>query len=311
MRALAAERAASSTKGLATAHSDSARGRRPAVRKAAAVRSSCSAPGSRPVGASTSRSGWLPDTSSSASAAAPARSPFGLHPARCSRRASSAPRERSCTASVPDQLPAPGVSACQPNTLPVAPTWAATVATVQPPTSRPASGTAGCAGALLPLQVGALCVTAQLGAKRKTNSWHWAAAHQGESLLSIAGHVVATGRSGYRPAPNAPVDHRLASWSPRLRSRVSSGALARNSVSSRPAALSAGRSEPVSLAVLGKLQASPLRGWALALVRRAAHRRLAHRPRTSQSITSSQTGLQCCLVHIYPCYKAQQHITPS
>lgn len=161
--ALAAARAASSTSGLATAHSDSEPGSRPAARSAVAVRSSCSAPGSRPVGASTSRSGWLPDTSSSASAAAPARSPPGLHPARCSRRASSAARERSCVASVPDQLPAPGGSACQPNTVPVAPTWAATVATVQPPASRQASGTAGCAGALLPLHRGVLCVTARPG----------------------------------------------------------------------------------------------------------------------------------------------------
>ena len=123
--------------------------------------------------------------------------------------------------------------------------------------------------------------------------------------------MVATGRSGYTPAPNAPVAHRLASWSPRLRSRVSSGALTSTSLSRRPAALSGGCSEPVLLAVLRTLQASALRGWTLALVKPAAHRRLAHRPRTSQSITSSQNRLMCCLAYIFPCYKAQQHVTPS
>ena len=180
--------------------------------------------------------------------------------------------------------------------------------TVQPPASRPACGAAGCAGVLLALHRGVLCVTARPGNQALHKQLALGcSAHQGESLLSSAGHVVATGRSGYTPAPNAPVAHRLASWSPRLRSRVSSGALTSNSLSRRPAALSGGCSEPVLLAVLRTLQASTLRGWTLALVKRAAHRRLAHRPRTSQSITSSQNRLMCWLAYMFPCYKAHSN----
>ncbi len=112
-RAFAATRAARSVKGLATAHSDSARGSRPAARSAAAARSASSAPAARRAGAARSRSGWLPDTSSSASAAATpaARPPSARRPARCSSRASSAERERSCARRPRVTAPERGVSA--------------------------------------------------------------------------------------------------------------------------------------------------------------------------------------------------------